>query len=337
MFTTPRGIQRRPSHPIWFALGLCAFSVAAHAQTAYKVERVSTTPGMIIVGLNDKGDMVGFDGANAYLWRHPDRQVLLPTITGEPVPSAAAVAINDRRQIAGYNLIAGRTRTFILHHKRIRDIGGEGSFFPSDINNAGQIVGEFNGIGVVGAFLWTAGTLEIYDGPSGYLNDLGEAVGGAVLGDDRIRQGGVVRTLEAVPGRGPTFGLDINNHSQVVGYSLPGLSGMQQAVFWQAGQATLLPLLEEGTLTVARSINDSEVIVGFQENLDPSTGATALIWMNGNVYSLTDLISARDPLKPFVRLALAWKVNNRGQILAEGPDSREPTVGAYYLLTPARR
>jgi len=308
-----------------------ALSAAAHAQDTYKVQRISTTPDVIIVGLNDKGDMVGF-GDNAYLWRRPDRQITLPTLTGEPGAQAAAVAINDRRQIAGFNLIAGAYRTFILRHRRIRDIGGTGSFFPSDINNAGQIVGDFGGAGGGQAFLWTAGMLEIYDGPSGYLNDLDEAVGGAFLGDDRIRQGGVVRTLESAPGRGPTMGLDINNHSQVVGVSLPLGPGAQQAVFWQAGVATLLPEFEPGRLTVARSINDSEVIAGFQEG--EGTGSRALVWTNGNVYSLTDRIRERDPLKSFAILQFAWKVNNRGQILVSGFDTREPEVYAHFLLTP---
>lgn len=308
-----------------------ALSATAQAQDTYRVQRISTTPDVIIAGLNDRGDMVGF-GDNAYLWRRPDRQITLPTLTGGPVQFPAALAINDRRQITGHNFINGRTRSFILHHQRIRDIGGEGSFLASDINNAGQIVGEFNGIGVVGAFLWQAGTMEIYDGPSGALNDLGEVVGGAVLADDRIRQGGVVRRLEFAPGRGPTFGLDINNHSQVVGVSLPLGPGVQDAVFWQAGVATLLPGLEPGRLTVARSINDSEVIVGFEEV--PGSPAIALVWINGNVYELDDLIRERDLLKPFIELTVAWKVNNRGQILADGIDTREPGVQAHFLLTP---
>jgi hypothetical protein len=85
-------------------------------------------------------------------------------------------------------------------------------------------------------------------------------------------------------------------------------------------------------LTIARSINDSEVIVGFQEGA--GTDSRALVWVNGNVYSLTDLIRERDPLKPFAILQFAWKVNNRGQILVSGFDVREPEVYAHFLLTP---
>ena len=60
--------------------------------------------------------------------------------------------------------------------------------------------------------------------------------------------------------------------------------------------------------TYARSINDSEVIVGFSEGV--GVEATALVWLNGNVYSLTELISPIESLRPYVRLRHAWKVNN---------------------------
>ena len=74
---------------------------------------------------------------------------------------------------------------FLLRHKVILDLG---DLFPSDINNAGQIVGSSGAM----SFLWQAGTIQIYDGPSGSINDFGDVVGGAVLSSDQIMQGGVV-------------------------------------------------------------------------------------------------------------------------------------------------
>ncbi len=317
------------------ALGLSAIAFAAHAQTTYRVQRIDTPPGALVFDLNNKGDMVGSDGPNAYLWKRPGKPILLPTLTGGPVEQNAAVAINDRREIVGNTQVDGRGRSFFLRHKRIREIDrGAASFiFVADINNAGQVVGDVYAP-EPRAFLWQAGTMQVYDGPSGALNDLGEVVSGAILGSNQILQGGVVSTLQLVPGRGSTFGLDINNHSQVVGWSQPGGGGgVPSAAFWQSGQTTLLPALEAGVSYYAYSINDSEVIVGFSE--DVGVEARALVWLNGTVYALRDLVRAED--RPFVNLRLATRVNNRGQILAVGVDLLNPSSSGQFLLTPVGR
>ena len=78
--------------------------------------------------------------------------------------------------------------------------------------------------------------------------------------------------------------------------ALPGPPpSIGQAFFWQAGEARLLPKLQPSPQTYARSINDSEVIVGFSEGV--GVEATALVWLNGNVYSLTELISPDESLR----------------------------------------
>ncbi len=319
-------MPRSRSFGIWLALCLSTLSLAAHAQTTYTTERVTTTPRVAILGLNDKGEMVGTDFQNNYLWRKNGRQIQLPGLPGVTALQTLAVAINNRSQIIGYTSVP--YHGFLLRHKVILDLG---DLFPSDINNAGQIVGSSGAM----SFLWQAGTIQIYDGPSGSINDFGDVVGGAVLSSDQIMQGGVVTTLEPLPGRGMTLGFDINNHAQVVGWSLPGPPpSIGQAFFWQAGEARLLPKLQPSPQTYARSINDSEVIVGFSEGV--GVEATALVWLNGNVYSLTELISPDESLRPYVRLRHAWKVNNRGQILVDGIDVREPDVFAHFLLTPVR-
>jgi hypothetical protein len=47
------------------------------------------------------------------------------------------------------------------------------------------------------------------------------------------------------------------------------------------------------------------------------------------------LIDRQDPLQPFVHLEIARLINNPGQIVAQGVDSRRTDgLFGYYLLTP---
>jgi hypothetical protein len=59
-------------------------------------------------------------------------------------------------------------------------------------------------------------------------------------------------------------------------------------------------------------------------------------WANGAVFDLNDVIAADDPLKRFVTLQSAEAINNGGEIVARGRDSREPRRTTSYLLTPIR-
>ena len=48
---------------------------------------------------------------------------------------------------------------------------------------------------------------------------------------------------------------------------------------------------------------------------------------------LDSLIRADDPLQPFVHLQFAGQINERGDIVASGVDSRTPEVTAIYFMT----
>ena len=62
---------------------------------------------------------------------------------------------------------------------------------------------------------------------------------------------------------------------------------------------------------------------------------TPLLWEDGVVYDINDLIAPDDPLKPYVTLIRSWLINDRGQLVVQGTDSRHPSVHQPpYLLTP---
>lgn len=62
---------------------------------------------------------------------------------------------------------------------------------------------------------------------------------------------------------------------------------------------------------------------------------TKEVWDGTRGQDLGTLISRQDPVQPFVHLHGAMLINNRGQIVARGVDSRR-TDGrtGWYLLTP---
>jgi hypothetical protein len=48
---------------------------------------------------------------------------------------------------------------------------------------------------------------------------------------------------------------------------------------------------------------------------------------------LHTLIRADDPLQPYVHLESVEEINNRGDLVATGFDSRQPTVLVTFFLT----
>jgi hypothetical protein len=71
---------------------------------------------------------------------------------------------------------------------------------------------------------------------------------------------------------------------------------------------------------------------------DDNGGGTALQWTNDTVFDLNTLVSTGDPLQPYVHLQQGRLINNVGQIVATGADSRANPNFAQntYLLTPVR-
>jgi hypothetical protein len=67
-----------------------------------------------------------------------------------------------------------------------------------------------------------------------------------------------------------------------------------------------------------------------------AVGGFPVVWMNGSPVELNSQIATTDPLRPYVHLAMGKLINNLGQIVATGVDSRTSNITNYYLLTPAR-
>jgi probable HAF family extracellular repeat protein len=228
-------------------------------------------------------------------------------------------------------------------------------FFPSAgaasiataVNDSGVIVGwGYNGPGSYHAWRWQSGAftdLGTLGGPQSSalgLNSNGVVVGwaqrNAQTEDAVMWQSGSTVDLGALVSVPQSQALSINSSNTVVGITNSG-SG-NQAIMWTSSTATTLPALPGGTNAGAYGINSSGQIVGFAVNA--SKAQRAVMWGGGSVTDLNSRILASDPLKPYVTITLAQGVNDSGQVLALGTDSRgsgthtyvlTPGTGTYYV------
>jgi hypothetical protein len=79
-------------------------------------------------------------------------------------------------------------------------------------------------------------------------------------------------------------------------------------------------------------------------NSNNSLDVVSWIWEEGTLYPLNALIDPSDPLKPYLQIRTPLSINDQGQILAVGYDTRvlgnacpfpsENCGTGLYLLTP---
>jgi uncharacterized membrane protein len=350
---------------IVLALVLCFASLAAKAQPVYRMTPIGNES-LAILDLNDKGEAVGASTSQGtqrpVLWR---RGVLtdLPLLDSAPLTDAAATSINDRSEIVGYNSNASRDiYTGVLWRKGVvQDLGiPDGPFiFPAEINKFGLIAGNrgqrlgFTSEGFL-AYEGDSIGLRRLPGHNGTtsvfgMNDFGLVAGlSAPLPVGLGLQGSraVVWVadhpvdLGTLPDTDSSIAWDINNRLQVVGTSSgPAPS---RGWIWDRGRMRELPALDFATSPdiAVSEINDRGEIVGSTRDDDaPGTPSHATLWQKGQVYDLNDRVEPGDPLKPHVLLHNARIINNKGQIVADGRDSRTDgsgTPATAFLLTPIR-
>jgi uncharacterized membrane protein len=319
---------------------LCAPGLAS-AQTTYKLTLVDANINASVTGMNDEGNLVltiNNNGiANTYLWRNGKE-----TNIGGLAPGAAFVesgGLNDLVEVVG-STISPTSGNFCAfrwqfgHMYELTSPPGSEVVFGIAVNLLGQVAGisydaNFNGQVVV----WNQGRPTVLPGLPGSdfaqpvsINLTGQVVGYA---DDTA---GVSNTVlwkhgtptVIVPNSAPA---GLNDVGQVVGTTRAELS---VPFLWQNGVTTTLPALP-GLLPygAAEGINDLGQIVGISSGYP-------VMWWNGSVVNLNDQIAKTDPLQPYVHLQNPSLINNRGQIVATGTDSRSSSLQQWYLLTPMR-
>jgi probable HAF family extracellular repeat protein len=137
-----------------------------------------------------------------------------------------------------------------------------GNFNPTDINNAGQIVGSADfGDNRAHAAMYAGGVLtDLASFADGYLNVIAVTENGSVLGNVSTTAGDsrafVYRdgSMQNIAG---LYALGINASGDIVGHSDHG-----GAALYRQGQLTQLGYLGTGDYSIAHAINDAGDIVG---------------------------------------------------------------------------
>lgn len=325
------------------ACSLATSSITAHAETRYRITQiVPDTPAAPIVtsDLNDRGQLVGGiqdpNGAreHAFAWRDGTLTNLAPLL--DPTsPLSRATGNNDRGDIVGFFFPSqsDTTVSFLLRRGEVTRIEGLPGAFDTtlaDINHRRQIAGtSFFDDGSTQAFVWEDGNVMPLPPVSGdtsatvvTLNERGDVLGtsGGPTGHVVIWEDGEPLDLN-IPGATPR---DINDREQVVG------TLQRRGFLWERGTVTSLPAFEGAVVTQAASVNNAGEIVG---GSDLQTGSRATLWEDEQIFDLNDLVRSNDPLRSFVTLESASLINDRGEIVAIGRDSRFNEIRTY-VLTP---
>lgn len=318
----------------------------AQGRITYKLTQIGTnnaTTTTFVTGLNDAGALgltVSTESnTNVFVRRHGTM-----TNIGGLTPSASFVeggALNDLVQVVGTTSSpqTGQSVGFVWrlgHATQLPSPANSVAAFASQINLLGQIAGQaYDENFISHAVVWNHGQVTILPGipnsqftqPVG-INLTGEIAGVSYDENDVptavIWRKGVltVAVSDAMPN-------GLNDLGQIVGFS----NG--SPFIWEGSTVTVLPLIGSGAEGSAEAINDWGQIVGSETT---SSGTTeALLWQGSGTaaVNLNTLVARSDPLRPYVTLAEGTLINNLGQIVATGNDSRIPDFQQYYLLTPS--
>ena len=301
--------------------------------------------------LNNVSEVIGSATRDAgpsggTLWHH-FFSTELGDATGQPI--GAVHGINDRSEVVGTLEEDGVFTPYILRRQVVEriDVGPYG--WARALNNRNEVALDHyaspNGTG--GVVYWFNGVTRQVQGTgisdwASAINNAGAicgASGNIIVAPSRepnvawVWANNVRTVIPPLPGDSGNGAEDINDHNEVVGQSRQGNS-KTRGFLWRNGVNTDLQMTLTGDANSAPwAINDSTLIVGWSgPNPFSQFGVSkAVIWRNGATRDLNSLIAADDPLKPYVRLYSAIDINDAGEIIAQGVDSRASGEHAYFL------
>lgn len=335
--------------------------VVRGAPVTYTLTHIATWPpdGPIlglsgVFDLNDEGEIAGTraspDGQQAFTWRDGTFRNLNPLLPAGNRGNLA-FALNNQSDVAGdYENPQFESRPFLLSRT--------GQLIPLtnipaapthvlDLNDRRDVLFVQFVPNVTPYSIWRSGQLtplQPLPGSPGItavaINNQGVVVGYAsapnFLLTPVLWQGGTVMPLSLPQGSQSATSVALNDHDAVAATATFFGSGStrQQGYIWHEGEVTLLLPPDPALSSQPRDINNRGVVVGFSFNINGGDD-TPTVWDGPRGQDLNTLISRQDPHQPFVHLEVAAHINNRGQIVAHGVDSRQPEGHvSWYLLTP---
>jgi probable HAF family extracellular repeat protein len=258
-----------------------------------------------------------------------------------------ATDINNRGQVIGSSAVVdgASQHAYLWQAGELIDLGAigldnqpvpDGNFYyssPNDINDAGQIVGEYNlvppeGDGKHGAFIWQHGVVTelgslggSYTAPLA-INEQGQVIGFSTIESETAHaflwQAGVMTDLGTLGSEDiSSFARAINNHGQIVGVSYKP-NGDSHGFLWQNGVMTDLGTLGSDYIgSSAVAINEQGQIIGNSITPDINDRGSGeqhgFLWQHG---VMTDLgwLGGYD--------SSVADINERGQIVASNSDGQ---------------
>lgn len=272
--------------------------------------------------------------------------------------SSSALAINALGQVTGDAYLAGNVMYHAFVWKNngspMLDLGtlGGDSSDGAAINASGEVAGgsDISGNAAHHAFVWKnngspmldLGTLGGSTSNALFINASGQVAGVSVVGGPTGGQHGFLWRNDGRPIQdlgtlgGPFVSVyGLNDKGQVAGSSYthnPGAINAHAFVWLNDGT----PMKDLGALggfrSSAHDINSSGQVTGFADLAGDKT-FHAFLWRNDGtkIQDLNTLIDPTDPLKPYVTLTVGDYINDLGDIVADGFDSRTRLAGPYLL------
>ncbi len=329
---------------------IACFASVAIAQTRYQITRIPAGANSAALGLNDKGEVVGYsfqgDDYQAFLFSYADKSMTeIGSLGGK---FNAACAINAAGQVTGYSQDAnGNLLAFIFSRNApIASLGAlEGGSISEafGINNRGEVVGDsqsgnqnhrpvlFSNNAVQD--LGLGGSSEPDALETAYaINDSGQIVGRHSAGNNAFHaflssQGNTTdfNTLGGANGEA----LAINKHGHLVGDS-DTADGATHAFLFDGSLKDLGTLPGYENASYARGINNSGEIVGESDSADQKR---AFVYRKGQLVQL-DTLAQNLNEAGFASLDVAYDINDKGWIVGYGTTSDNLT--AAFVAVPER-
>jgi len=229
--------------------------------------------------INNRGQVVGFSetgsGGRAFLWDSTNGMQNLGTLESDNY--SAANSINNQGQVVGRSETNDRIQPFLWDSTNgMQNLGildGYTNSAAYDINNNGQVVGFSSDGNSVRATLWDSngiqnlGSFGTFLSQANSINNKGQVVGVSSIDDGGSRaflwdSTNGLQDLGTLDGYTNSYASDINNNSQIVGYTFSDF----RALLWEKGTVTDLNTLIDPNsgwiLGAATAINNQGQIVG---------------------------------------------------------------------------
>ena len=247
--------------------------------------------------------------SSAFLWKNDGLGMYDLQVAGDPGEYGLGVAVNDAGQVAGDGGFIDYQYSYSFIWKNdgrpaqnLRPPGGAATTDVCCINASGQVAGNAQKSDFTNwhAVLWTT---------DGTAHDLGTLV----RRDSR------------------SWAVALNDSGQVAGWSASS-PGRRAFVWLNNGTAMKNLGTFGGTISQSNDINTSGQVTGYAYFTGDAL-RHAFLWRNDGtkIQDLNTLLDPTDPLKPYVTLTSGSFINNFGDILADGTDSRTG-VSTPYLL-----